>query len=265
MGCYYCGLSRRTIPDIGLCTNTSCQKLACGFFNYCHGEDCEHCSKFLCYRHQHIHAFKNNISPFASFPKTRDKALEIISTYATEPNIERRTLAYEHRIYFAKMKDAKMEKAFSDIEKVEITSPQNRSFFLTIMPSLLDVRSLLAKSIMSKSEYIGIDKEMAMSKLLLRKEQQEKIGKPGASIIVWKQKGFTEEFSAQKMAKSLMNSGTPECISIQIPNLIQRSLIKPDDLIIPIRSSELKELAICELKNRGMIDIAKSYSMKSGR
>src|SRR5262249_17056857 len=138
----------------------------------------KHCSKFTCYLHQHIHGFSNSINPFTSFPETRDRSFELISTYAMnqEPSVEEHMLACSHGIYFAKkLKDEEMEKAFSDREKMDITSLHGRSFIFNIgfalhddraiIPSLLDIRALLAKSILSESEYIGIDKQTAMSKL----------------------------------------------------------------------------------------------------
>jgi hypothetical protein len=113
MVCFCCSENSRKIEDAGSCTR--CFNHACNYLEYGHGENCEHCNAFYCYKHQPDHCTENNIDQFKSFPRTARKALEIISNFLQTTSPEEQYTALGHGFYFAKkLHDTRMENLFEN-------------------------------------------------------------------------------------------------------------------------------------------------------
>jgi hypothetical protein len=101
--------------EVGDCTE--CNRHACDFFANGHGEECLHCERFYCYRHQDEHSSSVGRDPLTVFPKTYRRSFEILSDLSNHPTtFQRPKIAINHGLFLAKkLKDSEMERSYLDM------------------------------------------------------------------------------------------------------------------------------------------------------
>lgn len=87
MACQCCSEIGLNTPDIGNCVDKQCGKNVCGATERFHGENCNVCDDFLCYRHAHDHSFaKHSKNSGETFPQMMDYNINFMLNFLEKPS-----------------------------------------------------------------------------------------------------------------------------------------------------------------------------------